>query len=64
MRAAKEIQSNLPDDLLSNAVMNKFFESFYSLELHVLLRFGRWQQILDKPLPADEKVRRGSVLVK
>lgn len=59
MRGAKAIQSTLPDSLLSNPVMNRFFESFLSVELHVLLRFGRWTEILAKPLPEKPEVSVG-----
>jgi tetratricopeptide (TPR) repeat protein len=58
MQAAQEVKKNLPYDLLKNPVMNKFFESFYSIELHVLLRFGKWEEILSHPPMQDEKVRR------
>jgi tetratricopeptide (TPR) repeat protein len=56
MDAANEIKANLPDDLLSNPIMNKFFEAFLSIERHVLIRFGRWEQILSMAAPADPKV--------
>lgn len=57
MRGALEINRNLPDSLLENPIMNKFFESFLSIEIHVLLRFGRWAEILAKPVPTNDKVR-------
>ena len=56
LSAAQEIHTNLPDDLLADPVMNKFFECFRSIELHVLLRFGKWDRILAMPPPADTKV--------
>ena len=56
MNAAKEITSNLPDDLLANPVMNKFFECFLSVEMHVLIRFGKWDEILSRPMPANPDV--------
>ncbi|KAJ1408749.1 TPR domain protein [Ochromonadaceae sp. CCMP2298] len=56
MNAAAEIKKNLPDDLLANAIMNKFFEAFLSVERHVLIRFGRWEQILGMDAPADPKL--------
>jgi tetratricopeptide (TPR) repeat protein len=31
-------------------------ESYYSMRLHVLVRFGRWQQIVDEPLPPDPQL--------
>lgn len=56
MKGALEINRNLPDSLLENPIMNKFFESFLSIEVHVLLRFGRWAEILAKPIPTNDKV--------
>lgn len=56
MRAALEVKKNLPESLLENPIMNRFFESFLSIELHVLLRFGKWADILEKPFPTNEKV--------
>ena len=57
MRGAEAIKQTLPDSLLEIPVMNRFFESFLSVELHVLLRFGRWQDILARPIPTNDKVR-------
>jgi hypothetical protein len=54
MKGAKAIQSTLPDDLLANPVMNRFFEAFLSVEVHVLLRFGKYREILSKPVPTNE----------
>jgi len=56
MKAARDVNKNLPDKLLSNPIMNKFFESFLSIEWHVLVRFGKWQDIFDKPSPTDIKL--------
>ena len=29
------------------------FEGYYSMKTHVMVRFGRWQEIIDEPLPDD-----------
>jgi uncharacterized protein (DUF952 family) len=50
MNAALQIRKNLPDDLLSNPVMAKYFEAFLSIEWHVLVRFGKWEDILSRPV--------------
>ena len=34
--------------------MADWLESFVSMKLHVQIRFGRWQDILATPLPADQ----------
>jgi hypothetical protein len=54
MKGAMAIQRTLPDDLLSNPVMNRFFEAFLSVEIHVLLRFGKYREVLAKPVPTNE----------
>jgi hypothetical protein len=64
MRGAAAIKNTLPDSLLGHPVMNRFFEAFLSVELHVLLRFGKWQEILDMPLPSTPEVRRGGTEVR
>jgi tetratricopeptide (TPR) repeat protein len=34
--------------------MADFFESYVSVRQHVLVRFGKWQQIIEQPLPEDQ----------
>ena len=51
MNAALQVRENLTDDLFSNPFMAKYFESFLSIEWHVLIRFGRWEDILSRPMP-------------
>jgi tetratricopeptide (TPR) repeat protein len=36
--------------------MADWVEAFVPMRLHVLIRFGRWQQIIDEPLPADPQL--------
>ena len=33
--------------------MADWLEGFIPMKMHVLIRFGRWQDIIDTPLPAD-----------
>jgi tetratricopeptide (TPR) repeat protein len=33
--------------------MADWLESFVPMRVHVLIRFGRWQELIDAPLPAD-----------
>lgn len=56
MRAALEVKRNLPDSLLENPIMNRFFESFLAIEVHVLIRFGKWSEILAKEIPTNHTV--------
>ncbi len=51
LEAAEELIETLPDDLLRP--LADWFEGFIPMKQHVLIRFGRWQEILDQPLPED-----------
>jgi tetratricopeptide (TPR) repeat protein len=55
LEAADQLAAAIPGDLLrvSNPPMADWLEGFVPMRLHVLIRFGRWQDILAAPLPAD-----------
>ncbi|HLL08918.1 MAG TPA: hypothetical protein VK393_09700, partial [Nocardioidaceae bacterium] len=36
--------------------MADWAEGFVPMKMHALIRFGRWQEIIDTPLPADSKL--------
>ncbi|MEO0378651.1 MAG: hypothetical protein AAF252_00180 [Pseudomonadota bacterium] len=59
MRAVRGMDDTTPESLLDikSPPMADFFESYLSMEPHVLIRFGMWQEILDLPLPADTELR-------
>jgi len=56
MDAAREMVSTIPPELLLWEVppMVDSLESFLSMDLHIYIRFGKWQEIIDKPLPEDQ----------
>ena len=56
--AADELQRSIPDELLRVQVppMADWLEPFVPLGLHVLMRFGKWQAIIDTPLPVDQEL--------
>ncbi|HEY8601171.1 MAG TPA: hypothetical protein VIL85_22255 [Thermomicrobiales bacterium] len=56
--AADELRRSIPDELLRVQVppMADWLEPFVPLGLHVLMRFGRWQAIIDTPLPDDREL--------
>ena len=56
IEASYMINQSLPDELLREPVWNKYFESFLSVELHVLIRFGKWDDILKKDAPKDKQL--------
>ncbi|WP_170336938.1 tetratricopeptide repeat protein [Ruegeria arenilitoris] len=54
IEAAEELINTLPSDTLRP--MADWFEGFIPMKQHVLIRFGRWQDILDQDLPEDEEL--------
>ncbi len=58
IKAANQMQSIvLPKYLKSdNAFLVNYLEAFSGMKAHVLIRFGKWQEILDEPLPSDSKL--------
>ena len=58
LAAAGQLAAAIPEDLLRVQVppMADWLEAFVPMRLHVLIRFGRWAQILDTPLPGDQEL--------
>ncbi len=56
--AADEMIATLPRELLEVEVppMADWLEGFVPMKMHVLIRFGRWQEIIDTPLPDDPEL--------
>jgi tetratricopeptide (TPR) repeat protein len=52
---AARLEASIPEDLLrvESPPMPDWLEGFLAVRAHVLVRFGRWPDILDLPLPAD-----------
>lgn len=55
LRAADELAGQLTPELLSvpSPPMADWLEAFVPLRIHVLIRFGRWDDLIAEPLPAD-----------
>ncbi len=53
--AAEEMIREIPEDLLRlpSPPMADFLESYISMKVHVMIRFGRWRQLVKEPLPAE-----------
>ncbi len=53
VKAAEEIKLSLTPEVLSTKKnhMAITVEGYFATHMHVLVRFGRWQDILDQPLP-------------
>ena len=58
IEAAEEMVATLPEELLriESPPMADWLESFVPMKLHVLIRFGKWQEIIAAPLPADQEL--------
>ncbi len=58
LRAAAAMEEALPESLLrvENPPMADWLEGFLSMKVHVLVRFGRWHDLLAEPLPPDPEL--------
>ena len=55
MEAADEVIAALPEALLriESPPMANMLEGYRGMKMHGLIRFGKWQQIIEEPLPDD-----------
>ncbi len=55
LEMAGRLEASIPEDLLRVEVppMADWLEGFLAMRVHVLIRFGRWQDAVDLPLPHD-----------
>ncbi|WP_208036953.1 hypothetical protein [Streptomyces cyanogenus] len=58
IEAAQQLEAAVPEELLrvSSPPMADWLEGFLAMRVHVLVRFGRWQDILRLALPADQEL--------
>jgi tetratricopeptide (TPR) repeat protein len=58
LRAADELAGQLTPELLAieSPPMADWLEAFVPLRVHVLVRFGRWDDLISEPLPADQQL--------
>jgi tetratricopeptide (TPR) repeat protein len=58
LETAAQLEASIPEDLLrvESPPMADWLEGFLAMRVHVLIRFGRWTDILDLPLPADPRL--------
>jgi tetratricopeptide (TPR) repeat protein len=57
--AANKMCALLTKEVLSVSNRPKFsmgLEGYYSMKMHVMVRFGRWQAIIDEPMPDDPQL--------
>lgn len=55
---AAELEQSIPEELLrvESPPMADWLEGFLTMRVHVLIRFGRWQELLDLELPRDAEL--------
>jgi tetratricopeptide (TPR) repeat protein len=58
LEAAEEMIATLPEELLrvETPPMADWLEGFVPMKMHVLIRFGRWQEIVEEPLPDSQEL--------
>ncbi|MGP2436256.1 hypothetical protein [Streptomyces sp. JW3] len=58
LETTARLEESIPEDLLRvpSPPMADWLEGFLALRTHVLIRFGRWADILALPLPADPRL--------
>eukprot|EP00051_Salpingoeca_urceolata_P010952 m.134537 g.134537 ORF g.134537 m.134537 type:complete len:579 (-) comp16916_c0_seq1:94-1830(-) len=61
IKAARDLVQQIPDSLLVESGMADWLEPFVPLFVHVLVRFGRWEELLAEPFPADRELHCTSV---
>ncbi|MFE0674305.1 hypothetical protein [Streptomyces sp. NPDC058867] len=58
LETADQLEAAVPEELLrvESPPMADWLEAFLAMRVHVLIRFGRWTDILELPLPADPEL--------
>ncbi len=58
IEAAQELIDTTPEELLriTTPPMADFIEGYLPMKQHVLVRFGKWQEIVDQALPEDREL--------
>src|SRR5690606_33655221 len=56
LKAAEDMLATIPEELIKVEAppMADWLEGFVPLKMHVYIRFGKWQEIIDTPLPEDQ----------
>ncbi len=58
LQAADDMIAMIPEEILRVEIppMAWWLEPFVPMKMHALIRFGKWQEIIDMPLPADQQL--------
>jgi tetratricopeptide (TPR) repeat protein len=56
MAAAEELVATLPEKVLrvESPPLADWLEAFVPIRMHVMIRFGKWQELIAEPLPKDQ----------
>ena len=56
MEAAQELEDTLPETLLrqDSPPMADWLEAYVGIKAHVMIRFGKWRELIELPLPEDQ----------
>jgi tetratricopeptide (TPR) repeat protein len=54
LEAADGLETTVPIEVIAAPGMADLLESFHSMRMHVLIRFGRWDEIIATSLPDDQ----------
>lgn len=56
MEIAKQLNSHLTEEVFrGNEDLAAYLESYSALDIHVMVRFGRWKEILELEAPSDSR---------
>ncbi|MFG3117541.1 hypothetical protein ACGF4C_24495 [Streptomyces sp. NPDC048197] len=58
LETAAQLEASIPEELLrvESPPMADWLEGFLAMRVHVLIRFGRWAEILALPMPSDPEL--------
>ena len=58
IEAANNLNTTISEELLrvEEPPMADWLEGFMTMKMHVLIRFGKWQEVIDEPLPTDPQL--------
>ncbi|RKK46087.1 hypothetical protein BFJ66_g8732 [Fusarium oxysporum f. sp. cepae] len=58
IKAVNQMEVAIPDEDLriESPPMADWLETFRSVRPHILIRFGKWEEIIDMPLPTDQEL--------
>jgi len=58
LRAGNQIWETVTPEVLKheNQFLVNYLEAFYGMKVHIYIRFGKWQELIDEPMPDDPEL--------